>query len=124
MYEWSERAPDASRNAVAHVPFVKDAMFARVGQDYARYGLAGMLRGPTSGIPYKIHAVLAPHAGSLPSFLMFSVPARLERILLSWLGFSALGLLLRNRIRFHPFLTTAMFLAFWAAVYAFYWSRI
>jgi hypothetical protein len=124
MYAWASHAPDSSRAAVAHVPFVRQSMFVSVEQDYAKHGMAGMLRGPTSGIPYKIHAVLAPPHGPLSSFILMSIPARLERIVVSWLGFAVLSLLLGGWMRSHRAATTMAFLAFWAAMYAFYWSRI
>ena len=124
MYAWAARAPDASIAAVAKVPFVRAKMFETVSRGYAVHGLAGMLRGPGSGIPYKVYTVLAPPRGNLAEFLALSIPARIERLALSWVVFTAAGILLRNRMPAHRATTAALFAAFWIAVYAIYWSRI
>ncbi len=124
MYGWAAARPAASRAVVAAVPFVRPGMFARVEADYQTHGAAGMLMGPGSGIPYKVYAVLAPPVCGPLAFGLMSIPARLERLALSWLVATALGWLARRWIGAHPRLTLAAFAAFWTATYAVYWTRI
>lgn len=124
MFQWATFAPEASRAMVERVPFVRASMFEKVQADYASHGLPAMLRGPNSGIPYKVYAVLAPRIGGMPTFLLLSIPARLERIALSWLGFTIIGWLFRRPINSHKVLTTVAFLVFWSGIYAIYWNRI
>ncbi len=124
IYAWASFKPDQSRAAVAAVPFVRERMFEKVAQDYQAHGLAGMLYGPSSGVPYKVYAVLAPEQHQPLLFILLSIPARLERLALSWVVFTAIGWALREWIRRHQKITTSLFLIFWAITYAFYWSRI
>jgi len=124
MFEWAVHAPAASTATVARVPFVRAAMFARVAQDFSAHGAPSMLRGPSSGIPYKVYAVLAPPACNVSEFLLISVPARLERLALSWLAFTAIGWIFRKPLHQHRRILAVLFVAFWGATYAFYWSRI
>lgn len=115
--------PDAIRHAVASVPFVGDAMFATVAAAYDGHGAIGMLLGPTSGIPYKIYAVLAPQSFNVLSFAIISIPARLERLALSWLVFALLGRWLAPVIARNQRATAALYALLWAGIYSFYWSR-
>jgi len=123
VYGLAAMWPEAMRNAVASVPFVRGAMFATVAEAYDGHGAAGMLLGPTSGIPYKIYAVLAPQSFGVLSFAIFSIPARLERLALSWLVFALLGRWLAPVIARHRWATAALYALFWAGIYAYYWSR-
>jgi hypothetical protein len=124
MYAWATEQPDQSRALVASVPFVRGHMFDKVQQDYAEHGLAGMLYGPSSGIPYKVYAVLAPSQHQPLAFLLLSIPARLERFALSWLVFTGIGWAFQRWIRTYARFTTVLFVVFWVVTYAFYWSRI
>ncbi len=124
MYSWSESQPAFSRTVVASVPFVRARMFDKVQEDYRAHGVAGMLDGPGSGIPYKVYAVLAPSVCNPISFALVSIPARLERLALSWLVFTALGWLGGRWIRNHPRLATLLFGSVWTLIYAFYWTRV
>jgi len=124
MYQWAERDPAAARAVVGRVPFVSPAMFEAVARDMEAYGGWGLCKGPMSGIPYKVYAVEAPPRVGLGTFLAASVPARLERLLLSWGLFAAAGLLapprgLRSRRRL-----LEAYAAYWVAVYAFYWGTV
>jgi hypothetical protein len=124
MYTWASSQPDLSRSVVASVPFVRAKMFDKVREDYRDQGISGMLKGPGSGIPYKVYAVLAPPVAHPAIFALISIPARLERLVTSWLLFTALGWLFGRWIKRHPRLTTTFFAAFWMITYALYWTRI
>ena len=80
-----------------------------------------MLKGPLSGIPYKIYATLAPKYMSPATFLCFSIPARLERLALTWLLFGFFGLLFRQSL---PVFRGIGHLTYWIIVYILYWSAI
>jgi len=124
MYTWAASQPELSRSVVASVPFVRAKMFDKVQEDYRDQGISGMLKGPGSGIPYKVYAVLAPPVTNPLVFALISIPARLERLALSWLAFTALGWVFQRWIRKHSRIATVLFLAFWIVTYASYWSRI
>ncbi|MCB1376931.1 MAG: hypothetical protein KDK89_00965 [Alphaproteobacteria bacterium] len=115
--------PESMRNAIASVPFVRGAMFVTVAADFDAQGPVGMLMGPASGIPYKIYAVLAPQSFGVLSFAIFSIPARLERLALSWLIFALLGRWLAPVIARHRRATAALYALLWTGIYAYYWSR-
>jgi len=121
MFTWSAHSGDA-RSAVAAVPFVSPAMFDRADSDFRRFGFWAVAKGPASGIPYKVYAVEAPIHTTLWPFLLMSVPARLWRLLMVWIGFATARLFLHKLGR--PALAPWLHAAFWIMVYAVYWSRI
>src|SRR5262249_11290765 len=96
MFCWAATPRGAARSWVASVPFVSQSMFGTVDHDFQRLGAWALLKGPRYGIPYKVYAVEAPRRASLPSFLLVTVPARFERLIISWLLFSALRFGLRR----------------------------
>lgn len=123
MYAWGAKAPETARAAVERIPFVTDTMFHSTADDLRQSGASAMLHGPLSGIPYKVYAVQAPAYTSFPAFLAVSIPARLERIVPSWLAFAALGTLLRRRWPQRLRLGVIAHLAFWGISYLWYWGR-
>jgi hypothetical protein len=118
---WSARGRTA-RQAVAHVPLVTPAMFERAEDDYGQFGIWAASRGPTRGIPYKVYAVEAPEHSSLWPFLLVTIPARLWRLLVVWLGFAGTGMLLRKLGR--ASLAPAVHALFWIGVYVVYWATV
>jgi len=124
MYAWAFAEPAQSHSVVAAVPFVRERMFEKVTEDYREHGLTGMLYGPSSGVPYKVYAVLAPSQHQPLLFILLSIPARLERLALSWLVFTGIGWAFHRWIRHHRRLTTGLFVIFWLITYAIYWSRV
>jgi hypothetical protein len=78
--------------------------------------------GPVRGIPYKVYAVAAPEHSSLGSFLLVTIPARIWRLLVVWLGFAGAGLLLRKLGR--ASLAPAVHALFWIVVYVIYWAKV
>jgi len=121
MFSWSERS-ESARQAVEQVPAVTPAMFAGAEQDLQAYGIWGTSLGPVRGIPYKIYAVEAPRHATLPMFLLVTIPARLWRLVIVWLGFAAAGSILRKtgRVSFAP----ALHIVFWVVTYAIYWIEV
>lgn len=123
MFLWAASGPGA-RTAVERVPFVRPAMFERIDRGYEASGAAALVEGPMSGIPYKAYAVEAPRYTTLGRFLLWSVPARLERFVITWVIFAALGLLIRTRRRNFAHLAIGLHLAYWCCVYTAYWITI
>jgi len=124
LYGVAAREPAWAARVVQHVPFVTPRMFAKVDRDYQAAGVWALTQGPMSGVPYKIYAVEAPrHTDFLP-FLLVSIPARLERFVVTWAIFAALGALLRRRIQAHPRRALLCHGLYWAAIYAYYWSAV
>ena len=121
MFTWSARSAEA-RAAVARVPAVSPAMFERAERDLNQYGVWGASLGPLRGIPYKVYAVEAPAHSALWFFLLVTVPARLWRLIVVWLGFSGAGLILRKLHR--ASLAPALHALFWIVTYAIYWATI
>jgi len=121
MFTWSARSVDA-RAAVAHVPAVPPAMFERADRDLNQYGVWGASLGPVRGIPYKVYAVEAPQHSGLWMFLLVTIPARLWRLVLVWLGFAGTGALLRKLRR--ASLAPALHVLFWIVTYAIYWTTV
>ena len=121
MYLWASASPSQARSAVAAVPFLGEKIIAPTEQRWNDHGTPSLFSNPLSGVPYKVHAILAPSHLSLPEFLLLSLPLRAERMLLSMIVFVPLAMWARRSegrtrigLRFHA--------GFWIAVYAIYWS--
>jgi hypothetical protein len=124
MYSWASWRPDVARSAVATVPFVRARMFEKVQVDYRTHGVAGIFYTMGTGIPYKVYAALAPSVSSPATFALITIPARLERMALSWVIPAFLGWFLRRWIKSHRGLTATLFAGFWIVTYAIYWSSV
>jgi hypothetical protein len=124
MFTWAERDPTAARLAVGKVPFVRHAMFDKVEHDFNEVGVWAMCKGPFSGIPYKIYAVEAAGRVSLASFLLVTIPARLERLLITWALFAVAGMLLKPRLPSRMRIALAGYAIYWICLYAYYWTSV
>jgi hypothetical protein len=92
MYLWSAHDPDAARNAVHDVPAISEALAANAADAMEQNWFVAILLGPLSTTPYKLYAILAPHAGaSLPAFALASLAARLPRFLIVSIGTALIG---------------------------------
>ncbi len=93
MYLWSTSDPTAAHAAVLAVPAISDAMFSRAADAMRGDWFAATMLGPLSSTPYKVYAVLAPHAGEapLPAFALASIVARLPRFLVVSVGAALIG---------------------------------
>lgn len=120
MFTWSTHDPAAAAQAVASVPLVKTEMAATVQTSYETHGASALLRGPLNGIPYKIYAIQAPAHLPLGTFLLMSIPARLERLASGLLLFGAIGFWQRKRITRHPNRALAIWASYWALIYLVY----
>lgn len=97
MFWWSSHDPTAARGAVLAVPAISEAMAAHAEAAMADNWFVATLLGPLSSTPFKLYAILAPHAGaSLPAFALASVAARLPRFLIVSVGTALIGRGLRR----------------------------
>lgn len=124
MYLAAIGHPSQMIRLVEAVPFVRPEMLGTVRADLAAHGAWALCLGPLSGIPYKIYAVLAPARISLIPFVSVSVPARLERLLASFVLFAVIGLLFRKFWPGRRSTALAVHLIYWLVVYGFYWNKI
>jgi len=84
MYACGHAAPERARALLDAVPAVSPALLASVRAQLDAHGLLAMALGPVRGTPYKIYAVeWEARGGSLPAFLLVSVPARWLRFVLT-----------------------------------------
>lgn len=122
MYAWSAANQEAARAAVLAVPAINDAMAAAAAASVEAHGwFAATLLGPLSTTPYKLYAVLAPHAGA--PFVLFaaaSVIARLPRFVLVSVAVALIGRWLAPRLGESrlPWVLAAAWAAFYAAYFA------
>lgn len=124
MYSWSAADYQAASEAVKGVPFVREAMFARVDEGLEQEGALALFRGSVTGVPYKIYAVEAPGRMAAAAFLAWTVPARGARFLLVWGMFSVLGGWLRRRHPGNWRLLAGLHAALWIPFYLYYLSVV
>ncbi|MCX7358071.1 MAG: hypothetical protein NT015_08020 [Alphaproteobacteria bacterium] len=92
MYLWSTTDPATARDAVLAVPAISEAMVGRAEQGMAENWFLATFLGPLTSTPFKVFAMLAPHAGaSLPAFALAAIAARLPRFLIVSIGVSLVG---------------------------------
>lgn len=124
MFGIAANNPAAARNAVLQVPFIGQPMLDKVDRDFQNAGVWALCKGPLSGVPYKVYAVKAPPYCPWWLFLLVSIPARLERLVITWVMFSCVGILLRKNGWFQPIHALAGHALYWIGIYTYYWSVI
>jgi hypothetical protein len=122
MYVWSAEAPAQARAAVAAVPFVGEKIITPAEQRWNQEGVWTLYAHPLGGVPYKVHAVLAPPRLSLTEFVLASVPMRAERMVLSWILFVPLAWWHAREARQRRIVAVRIHAVFWVLLYAVYWS--
>ena len=122
MFLWAGGSPAQARSAVAAVPFLGEKIITPAEQRWDEHGTSSLFSNPLSGVPYKVHAVLAPSHVSLPTFLLLSLPLRTERMLLSMIVFVPLAMWVRRDEGRRMSLGRRIHAGFWVLVYAVYWS--
>lgn len=119
-------APKTSASILDGVPTVDRDAIRRVSGEMEEHGPRSVVYGPLRmGTPYKLYARAAGVQDESPAaFLLWSIPARLERFLpLTVLAILA-GLLLRRSIAARPRAALSLYAAAWVAFYAVYVVRI
>ncbi|MGZ0654118.1 hypothetical protein ACWPKS_00770 [Coraliomargarita sp. W4R72] len=117
MFAWSEHNHTAASEAVMSVPLVREKMAHTVQDSYSSYGASALLHGPLNGIPYKLYAIEAPQNTSLLTFLLMSVPARMQRFLGAILIAGLIGKWQRARFQRSPNLALSLWAGCWALIY-------
>jgi membrane protein YqaA with SNARE-associated domain len=99
MYLWSLSDPPGAYAAVLATPAVSAQMADAAWAAMARDGwFAATFLGPLTSTPFKVYAVLAPHADApLVRFMVAAVIARLPRFLLMSVGSAYLARWLEPR---------------------------
>ena len=124
MYALAVNNVVAMNQLLTSIPLVNANMVNLVREQVGRSGLSALVTGPLQGIPYKIYAVQVGAQGlALIPFLLFTIPARLERILPVALVGAAVGVAFRKIIRRYPGLVVAGYVALWVCIYALYTVR-
>ena len=121
VFWWSSADPTGARATVLAVPAISEAMAARAETAMAGNWFLATLLGPLSSTPFKLYAVLAPHAGaSLPAFAAASVVARLPRFLVVSAGVAFIGRWVQPRVS--RVRLTWLLGAFWLVFYAVFFA--
>lgn len=124
MFGWASQAPTTARGAVLSVPFVRQAMSEKVRADYVEEGARGLLRGPFSGVPFKLYAIEAPGRLGMGEFLAWGGAGRLTRFAGGVIVAAMIGRLARGAIRRRPGIAVAAWAVFWTLLYARYWTTV
>jgi membrane protein YqaA with SNARE-associated domain len=122
----SELQPSRSKAVLDGVPTVDDAAIRRVEREMHDDGARSIVYGPLRmGTPYKLYArAAAVEDEKLGSFILWSIPGRLERMLPVTLLAALVGLFARKRIVARPRTVLGLYGALWLAVYVVYVVRI
>lgn len=113
-----------ARRVILRVPFIRESMLVKVDDGLRNQGMAAILFGSLSGVPYKLYAVEAPRFFNLGEFLAATPPVRAVRFFLVWLGFGGAATWLRKRRGWQTARLMQVHAAIWIVCYAFYWGRI
>lgn len=119
-------APATSARVLDALPTVNRDAIDRVEAEMIDEGPRSTLRGPLRfGKPYKLYARAAgAQEESLVAFLLWSVPARLLRMLPVGLAALAVGTLGRRWVRARARAVLVAYALAWIAFYAFYAVRV
>jgi membrane protein YqaA with SNARE-associated domain len=118
--------PETTAALLDGVPTVGRDAIRQVDEEMEEDGPRSVLYGPLRmGTPYKLYARSAGTQGeSFLSFLLWSIPGRLERLLLFTVAALVVGTLFRTWIAAHRRRVLALYSVAWLAFYAFYVVRI
>ena len=122
----NELQPSRSNALLDGVPTVNDTAIRRVEREMRDDGARSIVYGPLRmGTPYKLYArAAAVEDEPLSSFILWSIPGRLERMLPVTLLAALVGLFARGRIAAWPRTVLGLYGALWLAVYVVYVVRI
>jgi hypothetical protein len=109
---------------IGNIPFVSDRMISSVSEQLSNSGAVALVQAPWQGFPYKIYSVIAAGQG-LPiwSYLLWTIPSRLERLLPTTILAGILGVVFHGSIRKRTIIWWGIYLTIWILIYAFYWTR-
>lgn len=118
--------PETTAAFLDGVPTVDRDAIQQVDEEMEEHGPRSVLYGPLRmGTPYKLYARAAGvQDESLLAFLLWSIPGRLERLLLFTVAALVVGTLFREWIAAHRRRVLALYAIAWLALYAVYAARI
>ena len=123
MYVWSANDPATAREAVLAVPAISEAMAQRAEQAMAENWFLATFFGPLTSTPFKLYAILAPHAGApLPAFALAAIAARLPRFLIVSIGVSLIGRFLSRWLSDRQLIW--VLIGAWLLFYAVFFTRM
>jgi membrane protein YqaA with SNARE-associated domain len=122
----SELQPSRSEAVLDGVPTVNDTAIRRVEREMRDDGARSIVYGPLRmGTPYKLYdRAAAVEDETLGSFILWSIPGRLVRMLPVTLLAALVGLFARSQIAARPRTVLALYGALWLAVYVVYVVRV
>lgn len=121
MFLWGAQNLGGIVTMLDRLPAISPEMIASARVDLGRSGLAVMIPGAFSGVPYKIYAAMAPAAGvGVGPFLAASVPIRALRFVAGVLIAAGLSRLLAARLARRQ--QIGMLAALWLAFYGIYFA--
>ena len=118
--------PSRSEAVLDGVPTVKDTAIRRVEREMRDDGTRSIVYGPLRmGTPYKLYArAAAVEDETLGSFILWSIPGRLVRMLPVTLLAALVGFFARSQIAARPRTALTSYGALWLAVYVVYVVRV
>jgi len=127
---------DAARYTFLHevwgcLPGFRMKMASTAAEHLRIRGAAGLISGPSSGIPYRVYVLEAWKSGlPLGEILLWSPIARLERIVIAPVAILALRFVAERWLapRFRQvrwnWLLAVLIVIYWIALYAWYWGSL
>jgi membrane protein YqaA with SNARE-associated domain len=124
MYSLAMRDVSTVNLFLDRIPLINADMISEIANKMQRGGLITMVNGPLRGIPYKVYAVQAG-GQALPylSFLVFTILARLERLLPVTLLAGVFGKRFKNFVEQHTLFVVVMYALLWGIIYILYYLR-
>jgi membrane protein YqaA with SNARE-associated domain len=118
MYGLAMKDAAGVNRFLTYVPMIDALLVAEVADQTHTDGLTAVLWGPFLGTPYKIYAAQAG-AQSLPllSFVLMTIPARLQRFIPVALSFGAVRTWFRAFFEKHTGLVIGAYALLWGLIY-------
>jgi membrane protein YqaA with SNARE-associated domain len=118
LYFLAMNNPSSIHRLLIRVPLIDTALVNEVAETMRADGLVTILTGPLKGTPYKIYAAQAgEQAVSFLSFLLMTIPARLERFFPVVLVFRGIGRWFQTFSRKHTTLVVLSYTLLWCMIY-------
>ena len=118
MYILAMNNPSGINSFLAHIPLIDMELVNDVANQTQASGLAAVLTGPVRGTPYKIYAAQAGEQ-ALPflSFVLMTIPARLERFIPLVLVLGGIGKWFESFCRRYTKLVMSGYILMWLLIY-------
>jgi membrane protein YqaA with SNARE-associated domain len=124
MYFLGMNNPDGINRFLTYVPLIDSELVNEVANQTRTSGLNAVLTGPFRGYPYKIYAVQAgEQALSLLSFLLMTIPARLQRFIPVALIFGGIGKWFPKFFEKNTMLVLGSYALMWVMIYIIFIGR-